>query len=303
MDSESGGKSLEGEMEVEAFKRLFPLPFYEKHLSQSLRPDSRSLDESRPTILVLGTVPTADGSATAKIGHTTMMAAIKLEVMFPTTESPSEGAIAIEFHMPPVCSPIVRPGRPAEVAPVISKQILDVILSSGMINVGELSIISHKAAWMAYLDIYCLDADGSLFDAALLSAVGAFANLEIPPVSLSEEGRITVAPAEVLEHTEVVGSKEKRKLQLGEIPFSLTCVLHKKYILADPNAEEESIMNTLVTIVLDTSSRLLFLYKPGGPLLANSSTLQSCVQLAKSRTTVLKEILRDALSEMDVDEE
>lgn len=35
---------------------------------------------------------------------------------------------AIEFYMPPICSPIVRPGRPAEVAPVIAKQLSDVIL-------------------------------------------------------------------------------------------------------------------------------------------------------------------------------
>ena len=35
---------------------------------------------------------------------------------------------AIEFHMPPICSPIVRPGRPAEVAPVVSKQLSDTLL-------------------------------------------------------------------------------------------------------------------------------------------------------------------------------
>jgi hypothetical protein len=34
---------------------------------------------------------------------------------------------AIDFHMPPICSPIVRPGRPAEAAPVVSKQLSDTI--------------------------------------------------------------------------------------------------------------------------------------------------------------------------------
>ena len=29
--------------------------------------------------------------------------------------------------MPPICSPIVRPGRPAEAAPVVSKQLSDTI--------------------------------------------------------------------------------------------------------------------------------------------------------------------------------
>lgn len=30
--------------------------------------------------------------------------------------------------MPPICSPLVRPGRPAEAAPVVSKQLSDTIL-------------------------------------------------------------------------------------------------------------------------------------------------------------------------------
>lgn len=86
-----------------------------------------------------------------------MLAAIKMEVMTPTVECPDEGSIgikktshfsaliillpiyfldidtiyivntAIEFHMPPICSPLVRPGRPAEAAEVISKQLSDTI--------------------------------------------------------------------------------------------------------------------------------------------------------------------------------
>jgi hypothetical protein len=35
---------------------------------------------------------------------------------------------AVEFHMPPICSPLVRPGRPAEAAPVISKALEDVLI-------------------------------------------------------------------------------------------------------------------------------------------------------------------------------
>lgn len=40
---------------------------------------------------------------------------------------------AIDFHMPPICSPLIRPGRPAEVAPVISKQLSDAILRQEII--------------------------------------------------------------------------------------------------------------------------------------------------------------------------
>jgi exosome complex component RRP43 len=99
--------------------------------------------------------------------------------------------------------------------------------------------------------------------------------VQIPAVSLNDDGKIVVVSEEngrKLEEDSV--NKEKRKLTLRSIPFSLTCILHKNYILADPTAEEESIMETLVTVVLDSASQLVSLYKPGGPVLAYTSAVQ-----------------------------
>ncbi|XP_039163148.1 exosome complex component RRP43 [Eucalyptus grandis] len=291
------------EMEVSAFRRLFPLHYYERHLSESIRPDARPLKRARDTIVSLGAVASSDGSALAKIGSTTMLAAIKMEVMTPSVDLPDEGSIAVEFHMPPICSPVVRPGRPAEVAPVISKQLFDSLLSSGMIDLKELSLIKGKAAWMAYLDIYCLDADGALFDAALLSAVAAFSHLRIPVVSLNDEGRMVMVSKELegekLDKEPV--DKERRKLSLKSIPFSLTCILHKNYILADPTFEEESIMETFITVVLNSSGQLVSLYKPGGPVLAHTSAIQECVSLTRQRMKELEEIIDEAISTMEID--
>lgn len=294
---------LSTEMEVDAFRRLFPLRFYERHLVESIRPDARPLGRARDTTLALGAVSSADGSALAKIGCTTMLAGIKMEVMTPSKESPDEGCIAIDFHMPPICSPTVRPGRPAEVAPVLSKQLSDTISSSGMIDLKQLCLLSGKAAWMAYLDIYCLDADGALFDAALLSAVAAFSHLQIPVVSMNDDGRIVIVSEDQNEgkkQKEPV-NKEKRKLTLTSIPFSLTCILYKNYILADPTAEEESVMETIMTIVLDSSNQLVSLYKPGGPVLAYTSAIQDCVALTRQRMKELQKILDEAISDMEVD--
>ncbi|CAI0385967.1 unnamed protein product [Linum tenue] len=308
---------LSAEMEVDAFRRLFPLRYYERHLAESIRPDGRPLGRARDTTVALGAVSSADGSALAKIGST--VGGISLS--------------SIEFHMPPICSPIVRPGRPAEAAVVVSKQLSDTILSSGMIDLKELALVSGKAAWMAYLDIYCLDADGALFDAALLSAVAAFSHckhlspflivptsytlllslihvsaryslaVQIPVVSVNDKGKIVAFTEEgdgrKLEKEAV--NKEKIKLTLGSIPFSLTCALHKKYILADPTSEEESIMETLVTVVMDSSDRLVSFYKPGGPALAYTSLVTDCVALTRHRMKELEKILDEAFSGMEVD--
>lgn len=298
----NASEDLSSEMEVDAFRRLFPLRYFERHLAESIRPDARSLSRARNTTISMGAVASADGSALAKIGSTTMLAAIKMEVMTPSLESPDEGCVSIDFHMPPICSPLVRPGRPAEAAPVVAKQLSDTISSSGMINLKELSLVGGKAAWMVYLDIYCLDADGALFDAALLSAVAAFSNLQIPTVSL-DDGKIVMLPEEQKEENsekEPV-NKEKRKLTLGGIPFSLTCILHKNYILPDPTSEEESIMETLVTVVLDSSNQLVSLYKPGGAVLAYTSAVQDCIALTRQRVKELHQILEEAISGMEID--
>lgn len=47
-------QDLSTEMEVDAFRRLFPLRFFERHLSESLRPDGRPLGTARDTIVNLG---------------------------------------------------------------------------------------------------------------------------------------------------------------------------------------------------------------------------------------------------------
>ncbi|KAH7561368.1 hypothetical protein JRO89_XS10G0217100 [Xanthoceras sorbifolium] len=319
----NASEDLSSEMEVDAFRLLFPLRYFERHLSESIRPDARPLGKARDTTIALGAVASADGSALAKIGSTvsapivvylppprTMLAAIKMEVMTPSLESPDEGCIAIDFHMPPICSPIVRPGRPAEAAPVLSKQLSDTIIRhvnsvrhTGIINLKELSLVSGKAAWMAYLDIYCLDADGALFDAALLSAVAAFCHLQIPVVSLDYDGKIVIMSEEQKEEKSETKSvnKEKRKLTLSTIPFSLTCILHRSYILADPTAEEESIMETLVTVVLDSSGQLVSLYKPGGSVLAYTSAVKDCIALTRQRVKELQNILDEAISSMEID--
>ena len=97
--------------------------------------------------------------------------------------------------------------------------------------------------------------------------------MQIPVVSMNDNGRLVVVSEEQGEGRNVV-NEEKRKLRLSRVPFSLTCVLHKNYRVADPTAEEESIMETLVTVVLDTSNHIVSLYKPGGSVLAFTSSIR-----------------------------
>ncbi|KAM0824330.1 hypothetical protein ACQ4PT_070272 [Festuca glaucescens] len=69
IDATAAG-GLAGEMEVEAYRRLFPLAFFERHLRESVRPDARRLSEARATTVALGAVSSAHGSALVRLGDT-----------------------------------------------------------------------------------------------------------------------------------------------------------------------------------------------------------------------------------------
>lgn len=50
----SGASDLSSEIEVDSFRRLFPLQFHERHLVESIRPDGRPLGKARDTTVMLG---------------------------------------------------------------------------------------------------------------------------------------------------------------------------------------------------------------------------------------------------------
>ncbi|KAI3848817.1 hypothetical protein MKW92_047900 [Papaver armeniacum] len=52
-----------GNLEVDAFRTLFPLRYYERHLHESLCPNVRPLGTSRSTSVTLGVVSSVDVSA------------------------------------------------------------------------------------------------------------------------------------------------------------------------------------------------------------------------------------------------
>ena len=72
---------MDGAVQAEAFKKLYPEQYYSRFISQNTRPDGRSLGRARAATVGLGVVTTADSSALIKIGNTTVIAGIKLEVL------------------------------------------------------------------------------------------------------------------------------------------------------------------------------------------------------------------------------
>jgi len=69
---------------------------------------------------------------------------------------------------------------------------VDLLLkASKAVDLSKLIIGSGEAVWVAYLDIYVLDADGSVLDACLLAAVAALASMKsLPSVAVDKRGGV-----------------------------------------------------------------------------------------------------------------
>jgi exosome complex component RRP43 len=156
-----------------------------------------------------------------------------------------------------------------------------------------------QAAWIVYVDVVCLAADGSLFDAALLAAVGALRTLELPSVQVSDDGKVCVAPhGATPDARQGAGTVQPAvhggRLEMHKLPVALTCGLWKGKILADPCEVEESMMDAFVTVTMDSQGSLV---RPPRPSADNTMASHSALNCASS-ASVLSCLLdcRSALS-------
>lgn len=146
------------------------------------------------------TVTSADGSALVKLGNTTVVCGVKLEVGKPQDTSPKDGrlgvfGLAFARHCSRSCGSTSHTalfiqiynwprnrsvGQRWRVAHIAFDQVFVSVFVSQMsscstrvLSLDDLCIVEGKSAWVLYADILCLDYDGCVLDAALLALVAA----------------------------------------------------------------------------------------------------------------------------------
>lgn len=289
-----------GQVDADTFRRLYPDDYLRKFVEQGLRPDGRPLAAARLTSIGLGAVSTADASALVKVGSTTALAGVKCEVVPALPEAPDAGRLVVQVEMAPLCSATTRPGRPAEAAQVLTEQ-LNALLSSA-VDARQLCIDAGKAAWAVYVDIYVLDADGSLHDACLLAALAALSSLQLRAVSIDASGRVQTGAAaqqqqrQQQQQGERPAGQQERRLALSCQPVSLTCGLYRGRLLADPTAEEEPLLEAQATATVDESGTVLG-FTAGGTAAVSQAVVVQCLEAAKMRGKEVRAMLQQALEQ------
>ena len=207
-----------------------------EYLNEGKRFDGRKLDDFRELTIETGISKNAEGSARVKLGKTEVLVGVKLDVSEPYADSRDEGNLMVTAEFLPLSSPRLdlgpQPFDSLELARVIDRGIRE----SHYIDLKKLCIEEGKKVWTVMIDIYTINDDGNLMDAAGIGAVAALKNTRIPEYN-EETGKTKF------------GEWTDKKISLTkELPVSLT--IHKigNNLIVDPTKEEEDISETRVTV-------------------------------------------------------
>ncbi|KZT02150.1 ribosomal protein S5 domain 2-like protein [Laetiporus sulphureus 93-53] len=275
--SSAASKAEQDALRASTFHRLHPKVYLERFLAEKVRPDGRELDEWRDVSLNVGSISIADGSALVRLGDTTIVCGVKLEIAEPELDSPEDGFLVPNLDLPAICSPKFKPGPPTEEAQALSNRLNDILVASGVISTKSLCIEPGKAVWVLYVDATCINYDGNAFDATLLPMLAALTNTTSPKANYDPETGRTVC-----------SRKERIPLSVHSLPVSTSFGLFDStHVLADPTSFEEPLLDTTISVTVEENGGLISVTQVGLGLIGNQDVLARCIAAAKERRLVI----------------
>ncbi len=207
-----------------------------KYLSEGKRFDGRKPEEFRNIEVEIGVSKNAEGSARVKIGKTEVLAGVKMNIGEPYPDSPDKGNMMVTAELLPLSSSRFESGPPKFPAIELARVIDRGIRESKFIQLDKLCIKKGEKVWTVFIDIYTINDDGNLLDAAGIAAIIALKNSKIPKYD-AKEGKV------------LFGELTKDNLPLEkELPIALTFHKIGENFVVDPTREEEDVTETRITI-------------------------------------------------------
>lgn len=241
-----------------------------KLLAKGRRVDNRAWDEFRPITIQSGYIETAEGSARVKIGNTDVLVGVKMSIGEPFQDTPNKGVLSTNAELIPLASPNFESGPPDENSIELARVVDRGIRESQMVDLEALCIEPEKEVWIMFTDIYVLDYDGNLFDAAFLGAISALKNVMVP-AKANDRG-------------------DDYPLPIGHLPISVTAVQIENSILVDPTLDEEKVAEARLTVTTDENGDLRAMQKG----LAGAFTLDQiykCVETSQRLGNDLRKLI------------
>jgi exosome complex component RRP42 len=239
---------------MSATHQLSPVAKLEQKTVVDLIMKGRRLDERGPRdyrslTITFGTVEKANGSAQVYLGKTKVLTGIKIETGTPFEDTPNEGILTVNAEFVPMASPTFEAGPPDENSIELARVVDRGIRESKAIDLKKLCIAPGKKVFMVFVDVYVLDHDGNLIDAAAISALGALVN--------SKMHAFEVRDGEPVYKDEII------PLPLLNYPVPVTAAKIDGSIVFDPCLEEEQVMSCRLTVTFDKNGNICAMQKGG----------------------------------------
>lgn len=241
-----------------------------KLIADGSREDGRGLTDIRDIRIETNCIESADGSARVKLGKTEVIAGVKIIPGTPFGDTPTSGVLTTGAELIPMAHPTFESGPPGEDAIELARVVDRGIRESGMVDVEALCITPGEEVWMCFVDIYALDYDGNLFDAANLAAVCALRSAIIPG--------------------EQYGKGENKPLPITCTPISVTEVKIGNDLIVDPNFDEEQISSARLTVTTDDNGNFRAMQK-GGRGSITLDDLSLCLDRAVEKGAEIRKII------------
>ncbi len=207
-----------------------------QYLDRGKRFDGREPWDFRKIEIETDVSKKAEGSARVKIGKTEVIVGVKMDVMEPYPDSPDRGNLMVTAELLPLSSERFESGPPKFPAIEIGRLADRAIRESKFIQMEKLCIKEGEKVWNVFIDIYSLNDDGNLIDAAEIGAIAALKTARIPKYD-EETGKV------------IYGELTDKKIPLQKDP-PITITAHKigNSWIVDPTLEEEDISEARVSI-------------------------------------------------------
>ena len=248
-------------------------------LNKGLREDGRLLDQYRkPITIEYGISPkSADGSARVKIGGTEVVAGVKLEVGTPYPDTEDQGNLIISCELLPFSNPEFESGPPSIHSIELSRVVDRAVRESHAVDLQKLCITKGEKVWVLFVDIYPINDEGNLFDAAHLAALAALQDTRFPGYD-AKNGKV------------LYDEKTSKKLPLASLPLSVTVCKIGEHLLVDPVTAEELSLDARLTVASLEDGTICALQK-GGATPFKREEIERAVDLAITKAKELRKHL------------
>jgi exosome complex component RRP42 len=241
------------------------------------RLDGRGLTDYREFTVEEGLIEKAEGSARVHLGKTQILVGVKIETGEPFSDTPNEGVMTVNAELVPLAYPSFEPGPPDENSIELARIVDRGIRESKAIDTEKLCIQPGKKVFVVFVDIYVLNYDGNMIDAAALAAVSALINTKLQNYEV-EDGEVKIKTG-------------YSQLPLKSHPITVTIAKIGDKLVVDPWIEEEQVMDARISMAINEEGNICAIQKGGAGFFSPQKILEAS-KLAQEKAAELRKKLK-----------